>query len=97
MEDLAVEMSLQTILVETDETQIIQVIGIAEEEPQITIHLIQNDQAIAIPIADLVLEIILELEAVGAIIVHHRLLADHTLQAQATEVAHQGLEVALQV
>ena len=87
-------MSLQTILVETDEIQIIQIPGAAEVVQGITILLIQKDQVIAIPITDLDIEIVLGLTIVEVIIVLQHHLADHTRQVQ--EEVHLVSEVALQ-
>ena len=87
-------MSLQTILAETDEIQVILIQGTAEVVQEIAILLIQKDQVIAIPIADLDIEIDLDLTIVEVITALQPHLADHTRQVQ--EEVHLDSEVVLQ-
>ena len=92
--DLAEGMSLQTILAETDEIQVIPIQGTAEVVQEIAILLIQKGQVIAIPIADLDIEIDLDLTIVEVITALQPHLADHTRQVQ--EEVHLDSEVVLQ-
>jgi len=88
-------MLLQTIPVETDEIQIIQIPEVTEVVQGITVLLIQKDQVTVIQIIDLVTEIVLDLIIAEVIIVLQPLLADPTRLVQ--EVAHPGSEAVLQV
>ena len=90
-----VGMLLQTILAETDEIQIIQILEATVVVQGITVLLIQKDQVTVIQIIDLVIEIVLDLIIAEVIIVLQPLLADHTRLVQ--EVVHPASEVVLQV
>ena len=90
-----VGMLLQTILVETDEVQIIQIPEATVVVQGITVLLIQKDQVTVIRIIDLVIEIVLDLIIAEVIIVLQPLLADPTRLVQ--EVVHLGSEAVLQV
>ena len=75
-------MWLQIIPAEPDEIQVTPVQEIAEAVPEITVHLIQNVQAIAERIIILVTEIIPDRTIAEVIIVHRHHQEDHILPVQ---------------